>query len=120
MASPESDLMTVLRAIPAWLADGDLDRLASLFAEDATWQGVQPWQVCRGRDEIVGRLGRTGSRGIRLTGLEVHEAGDRVVVHAESPDLPETEDLAAGAPRSLAFTFRDGLVVRMETLAPST
>lgn len=119
MAPPGSHLMTVLRAVPAWLVDGDLQRLASLFAEDAVWQGIQDWQVCTGRDEITERLGRAGSRGIRLTGLEVHEEGDRVVVRAESPDLPETEDLAAGAPRSLAFTFRDGLVVRMETLAPA-
>lgn len=120
MAPPGSHLMTVVRAIPAWLADGDLDHLASLFAEDAVWQGIQSWQVCGGRDEIVGRLGRAASRGLHLTGLEVHENGDRVVVHAEGPDLPETEDLAAGAARTLAFTFRDGLVVRLETQPPAT
>lgn len=120
MAPPGTHLITVLRAIPAWLADGDLERLASLFAADAVWQGIRPEQLCAGRDEIVGRLGRAGSRGLRLTGLEAHEAGDQVVVHIESPDLPETEDLAAGAPRSLAFTFRDGVVVRMETLPPAS
>lgn len=119
MARSGSHLITVLRAVPAWLVDGDLEYLASLFAEDAVWQGIQSWQVCTGRDEIVERLGRAGSRGIHLTGLEAHEDGDRVVVHAEGPDLPETEDLAAGAPRSLAFTFRDGLVVRMQTLPPA-
>ena len=116
MAPPGSHLMTVVRAIPAWLADGDLDRLASVFAEDAVWQGIQPWQSCGGRDEIVGRLGRAASRGLHLTGLEIRETGGRVVVQAEGPDLPETEDLAAGAPCTLAFTFRDGLVVRLETL----
>ncbi len=119
MAPPGSNLITVLRAIPAWLADGDLAHLASVFAEDAVWQGIQPEQVCAGRDEIVRRLGRAGSRGLRLTALEAHESGDRVIVHAESPDLPETEDLAAGAPRTLAFTFRDGVVVRLETLPPT-
>lgn len=119
MAPTTSHLITILRAIPAWLADGDTAALASVFAEDAVWQGIRPEQVCAGREEIVGRLGRAGARGIRLTGLEAHELGDRVVVHAESPDLPETEDLAAGAPRSLAFTFRDGLVVRLETLPPA-
>lgn len=119
MAPPGSHLIAVLRAIPAWLADGDTGALASLFAEDAVWQGIEPGQVCAGRGEIVSRLGRAGSRGLRLTGLEVHEIGERVVVHAESPDLPETEDLAAGAPRTLAFTFRGGLVVRLETLPPA-
>lgn len=119
MASHGSHLITVLRVIPAWLADGDLDRLASLFAEDAVWQGIRPEQICVGRQEIVRRLGRAGSRGLRLTGIDVHEVGDRVVVHVESPDLPETEDLGPGAPRSLVFVFRDGLVSRLETLPPA-
>jgi hypothetical protein len=67
----------------------------------------------------LGRLRRAGSRGLHLTGIEIHQTGDRVVLHLESPDLPETEDLPAGAPRTLAFTFRDGLVVRLETLPPA-
>ncbi len=116
MAPTGSNLIKVLRVIPAWLQDGDVAGLHALFAEDAVWQGIRPEQVCAGRSEIIGRLGRAGSRGLRLTGLEIHELGDRVVVHAESPDLPETEDLAAGAPRTLAFTFREGLAVRLETL----
>lgn len=116
MATPDSNLISVLRVIPAWLVDGEVARLRSLFAEDAVWQGLRPEQMCGGRDEIVRRLSRAGSRGLRLTAIQAYEIGDRVVVHAESPDLPETEDLAAGAPRSLAFTFRDGLVVRLETL----
>lgn len=120
MTAPDSDLITVLRLIPAWLVDGDLDRLASVLAEDAVWRGIRPDQICTGRDEIVGRLGRAAARGLRLTGIEAREIDGRVVVRAESPDLPETEDLAAGAPRSLAFTFRDGLVVRLETLPPSS
>jgi SnoaL-like domain len=118
MPRTNSNLMTILRAIPAWLQDGDVAGLNALFAEDAVWQGIQPGQICEGRREIVGRLGRAGSRGLRLTGIEVREVGDRIVVHAESPDLPETEDLAAGDPRTLAFTFRKGVVVRLETLAP--
>lgn len=117
MPRPGSNLMTVLRAIPAWLQDGDIEGLEAIFAKDAVWQGIQPEQICAGREEIVGRLARAGSRGLHLTGVAVHEAGDRVVVHAEGPDLPETEDLSAGSPRTLAFTFRDGLVVRLETLA---
>lgn len=119
MPRTNSNLMTVLRAIPAWLQDGDVEGLTALFAEDAVWQGIQPWQICAGRGEIVGRLSRAGSRGLRLTGIQVREVGDRIVVDAESPDLPETEDLAAGDPRTLAFTFREGLVVRLETLPPA-
>lgn len=119
MTPPGSNLAIVLRELPAWFAGGDAGRLASLFAEDAVWQGIRPEQVCEGRDEIVGRLDR-GARGLRLTGFQAREDGDRVTVHVESPDLPETEDLAAGAPRSLSFTFRAGLVVRMETLAPAS
>lgn len=114
-----SHLMTLPRLMPVWLEDRDRDRLAPLFAEDAVWEGHLPGQLCAGRDEIAGRLHRAAERGLHLTTLEVREIGDRVVVHAEGPDLPENEDLAVDAPRTLAFTFRDGVAVHLRTLPPA-
>lgn len=121
MASRTSHLMTLLRLIPVWLEDGDRERLTALFAENAVWEGPQPGLVCSGRDAIADRLHRAAARGLHLSAIDLRESGDRVIVHAEGPDLPAVDagGFSAGAPRSLAFTFRNGLVVHLQTLPPA-
>ena len=115
MTEVGDNLSSLMSVVPAMLGAGGSDRLASLLDEHVVWQGLAPELVCQGRDEVLGFLGRP--RTLRLKRIEAEEFGDRVVVSVDGPGLPETPMLAAGAARSLVFTFRDHKVVRIESVA---
>lgn len=117
MAPPGTNLTAVIGAWTALLRDGRPDDLGALLDDEVVWQGLLPHLVCGSRTEVMRLLGRFGQRPLRLTRIEAQEFGDRVVVSVESPDLPENEGIAGGAPRSLVFTFESGKVVRMQSLA---
>ncbi|MGH7912115.1 MAG: hypothetical protein ACREQM_08225 [Candidatus Dormibacteraceae bacterium] len=100
------------------LATGSVAGLAPLLDENVFWQGPRPDLSCSTRSEVLGILGRgVGRRPLRVTRLEAQEVGDHVVVSVDGPDLPETPALASGASRSLVFTFRGEVVVRIESVA---
>lgn len=117
MSEPGENLERILSATPVMLSTGSLAGIAPLLDEEVVWQGPRPELVCHGREEVMGILGRAATRRLLPTRIEAEEFHDRVVVSVESPDLPETPALAAGAPRSLVFTFRDGKIVRIESFA---
>ncbi len=117
MSEPGTNLSLILSAWFGMLRTASTEELASILDETVVWQGILPEQVCGNRDEVLNVLGRNRRRPPRLTRIEAQEMGDRVAVSVEGPDFPDTDGLEAGAPRALVFTFKDGKVVRMESLA---
>jgi hypothetical protein len=110
------NLAMIVGAWTAMLSSGNTESLGAILDEGVTWQGVLPDQICRNREEVLDILIRNQRRPPRLTRIEAAEFGDRVVVSVESPDFEEMDGRPRG-PRSLVFTFRNGRVVRMESIA---
>ena len=98
------------------LQSGRTDALESLLDRNVEWQGVLPYQMCHNRREVLHILSGSGGRAPRLTRIEAEEVGDQVVVSVEGPDFPDNDALPAAAPRSLVFTFDNGVIVRMQSL----
>lgn len=117
MTESGQNLALILSAWTSMLRSESTQELASLLDEHVFWQGVLPEQACHNREEVLNLLVRNRARPPRITRVEAEEFGDRVAVSVQGPDFPENEALAAGAPRSLVFTFEAGKVVRMESLA---
>lgn len=114
---PGANLSALLDAWTALLRTGSTHRLAKLLDSRIEWTGVLPGTHCHGRRWVLHYLRLGGTPAPRLTRMEAAEMGDRVVVSVESPDFPANEWAEAGTPRTLAFTFRDGRVVQMESYA---
>ncbi|MGH8303600.1 MAG: hypothetical protein ACRET5_19305 [Steroidobacteraceae bacterium] len=122
MTEPGSNLARVLAVWGEMSRSQTTAPLAEPLAEDVVWQGVLPELVCNGRDEVCGVLGSArGGRPPRVTSMEAEEVGDRVIVTVDGPDFgtgpagPALEP--SGGPRTLALSFEDGTVVRMESFA---
>ncbi|MGD0834579.1 MAG: hypothetical protein ABSA40_09195 [Candidatus Dormibacteria bacterium] len=116
MNEPGDNLATLLSAWTAMLRTGRTAELAGILAADVVWQGLRPELRCANRDQVLGVLVRNRGRPPRITRIEAQERGAQVAVSVEGADLPEAPVELATAARSLVFTFRDGRVVRMESL----
>ena len=122
MPQSGENLALVVSAWTGMFRSGSSDALAALLDENVVWQGLLPELVCGDRGQVLRILDRFRGHPPRITRIEAEEFGDRVAVSVEGPDFPAMPDrsgapiLAAGAPRSLVFTFRAGRVVRMESL----
>lgn len=117
MAEPGANLGLVMSGLSAIQQTGSLRELGPILDENVFWQGAQPELSCSGREEVLRLMSGGAPKPLRLTRVEAQEFGDRVVVSVESSELPETPALAAGAPRTLVFTFADGKVTRIESFA---
>ncbi|HEX6488787.1 MAG TPA: nuclear transport factor 2 family protein [Candidatus Dormibacteraeota bacterium] len=111
-----SNLVALVSAWVTLLGKGDASELETLLDPEVVWQGLEPELVCKNRDEVMGLVKRFAARTPRLTRFDAQEIGDRVAVYVEGPDFPENDVMAAGAPRTLTFTFRGGAIVRMESV----
>ncbi len=107
------NLALILSAWSAIATAGSTAELGAILHEDVVWQGALPDSLSRGRDEVLAVL--ADNEAPRLTRLEAQALGDRVLLTMESPDFPVT-DGHEPALRCLIYTFRDGLVVRIQTL----
>jgi len=124
MSEIGDNLASLITAWTAMLRTGSSGALAAILDEGVVWQGLLAELRCTDREQVLHLLGRTGRRRPpRITRMEAEEFGDRVAISVEGPDFAavsgpaEAQLLAAGAPRSLLFTFRAGKVVRMESVA---
>lgn len=117
MSEPGVNLGVVIAGLSDMLQAGSPHNLGPALAPSVFWQGPQPELFCSGREEVLGVMSGGAPRPLRLTKVEAEEVGDRVVVSVEGPGLPETPALAAGAPRTLVFTFVDGKVTRIESFS---
>jgi hypothetical protein len=117
MTEPGANLGHVISGLSAIQQTGSLRELAPILDENVFWQGPQPDLSCSGREEVLRVMSGGAPQRLRLTKVEVQEFGERVVISVEGPGLPETPVLAAGAPRTLVFTFADGKVIRIESFS---
>jgi hypothetical protein len=117
MTEPGHNLNTIIGAVAAVFQYRGTAKLRNILAESVVWHGPLPHLVCRNRDEVVYMLEHKRAIPPRLTRIEAQEFGEKVAITVEGPDFPENEILPAAAPRSLVFTFRDGKVVRIESVA---
>jgi ketosteroid isomerase-like protein len=108
-------LASIVSAWTEMFSSGDTAALADLLDERVVWQGIGPDEICHNRGEVLELLTRRRRKPPRLTRFEAEEIGDRVAVSVDGPDFAQA-DMRAG-PRSLVFTFADGRIVRMESLA---
>jgi hypothetical protein len=115
---PGARLAALIRAWVAILDDPDLSQMRELLDERVTWQGLLPELICHDRREVLALFQRQRSFGLRITRLEAEEVGDRVLLSVEGPELAGIDGvIESGAPRSLAFTFADGMVVHIASYA---
>jgi len=118
MSNPGDNLTLVLSVMAAMSRTGRTEELALALDDGVVWQGLLPELVCTGRGQVLDVLGRNSFP--RITRVEAEEVGDRVVVVVSSADFPlgpaGNELEPPDGVRSLVFTFRDGKVVRMESL----
>jgi hypothetical protein len=120
MSQPGTNLA---RALALWSQIAQQQTMVPLveaMAEDVVWLGLAPELVCHGRDEVAGVLSSArGGRPPRVTRMEMEEEADRVIVTVEGPDFGPGPAASAlqpdGGPRTLALSFQDGKVVRMES-----
>ncbi len=87
----------------------DLDAFLALLDPDVVWQGVEPDQICRNREEVRQTIEAIQASGRSGRPEVVAETGDALVVdpHAEPP-VPGLEELHH------VYTLRDGRVARMQ------
>ena len=118
MSKPGDNLNLVLSVMAAMAGTRRNEELASVLDDGVVWQGLLPELICSGRGQVLSRFGRSPLPPI--TRVEAEEVGDRVVVVVSGADFPlapaESELELPGGVRSFVFTFRNGKVVRMESL----
>jgi hypothetical protein len=122
VSEPGSNLALVLAVWGEMSQSQSMSPLVGALAEDVVWQGLLPELVCHGRGEVLGVLGSArAGRLPRVTRMEAEEAGARVVVTVEGPDIgpgPAGPALGpVGGLRTLVLSFDDGKIVRMESFA---
>ena len=117
MTEAGANLALVVGAWTAMSRSGSTDALASILDDDVVWQGLRPELVCRNRTDVLDLISRHRGTVSQVTQIEAAEFGDRVAVSVRGPSFADDGLLPKGAPRSLVFTFRDGRVVRMDSLA---
>lgn len=91
----------------------DLDALASGLDPRVIHQGVMPELVCNGRDAVLDRMRASlgnGDHGIER--LELHAAGDSVVVGIAGPRFREIPFLNGEI--FMVFTVQDGRILRID------
>lgn len=91
----------------------DLDAIAAGLDADVVHQGVLPEFVCHGRPAVLERIGASldsGEPGIE--GLELHAAGESVIVGIAGPRFREIPFLDGEI--FMVFTMRDGLILRID------
>jgi ketosteroid isomerase-like protein len=91
----------------------DLDAITAGLDPDVVHQGVTPELVCIGRAAVVDRMRASlgnGDSGIER--LELHAAGDRVVVGIAGPRFREIPFLDGEI--FMVFTVRDGRILRID------
>lgn len=105
--------------VAAWIdlfQRGSTDAMEGLLDEKVVWNGAFPDEICNGRREVLGMLGRNRPRAPRITRIEAEENGDLVAIALEGPDFGGDDRRPADGPRSIVFTFRNGHVIRMQSL----
>ncbi len=110
----------LVRIVAAWSAlvqNGDAEPLTALLDPHVVWQGLAPELACHGRGDVMRLLRRQASAPPRITRLEAREAGDRVAISVEGPDLPSIEGFEDLSARTIVFTFRGAAVVEMRSFA---
>jgi len=91
----------------------DLDAITAGLDPDVVHQGVMPELVCTGREAVVDRMRASlgnGDSGIER--LELHAAGDSVVVGIADPRFREIPFLDGEI--FMVFTVRDGRILRID------
>jgi hypothetical protein len=117
VSGPGDNLALIVAAWAELLRSGASATFAATVDDQVVWHGVRPDLACRGREEVLDVMLRGRGRPPRITRMEAEEAGDAVVLSVEGPDFAEGPDGAPpDAPRVLLFTFRDGRVVRIQSL----
>jgi hypothetical protein len=105
--------------VAAWtdlFGRGSTDSLEALLDAKVVWNGMFADEICNGRGEVLGNLVRFRPRQQRITRIEAEEKGDQVAVSVDGPDFRGDDRRPAGGPRSLVFTFRNGHIIRMQSL----
>jgi ketosteroid isomerase-like protein len=120
----ETDALSTVRAFFEAMAGRDLETVAGLFAQDATWNHRNQDRfegIHHGREGILGFIGES----IKLTNGTLRplpeafmpDGGERVAVlvrlSASRPDGRATDDL-----HMVMFTARDGQVTAVEHWVP--
>jgi ketosteroid isomerase-like protein len=91
----------------------DLDAITAGLDPAVVHQGVMPELVCTGREAVVDRMRASlgnGDSGIER--LELHAAGDSVVVGIAGPRFREIPFLDGEI--FMVFTVRDGRILRID------
>ena len=91
----------------------DLDAVAAGLDPEVVHQGVLPELVCNGRPAVLERMRRSlGDGDSQIERLELHAAGDHVVVGVAGPRFREIPFLDGEI--FMVFAVRDGQILRID------
>ena len=91
----------------------DLDAIVAGLDPEVIHQGVMPELICTGREAVVERVRRSFDNGDSgLERLELHAAGDSIVVALAGPRFRENPFLNGEI--FMVFTVRDGRILRID------
>ncbi|HUZ85162.1 MAG TPA: hypothetical protein VMU66_10735, partial [Gaiellales bacterium] len=95
---------------------GDLEVIGRRLDDGVVHVGVDPDWICRGRDEVLGNLGRRAGGPPAVEAIELVAAGDHLVMSVRGPRIGAPVD-KSGARRGVAtivFTLRQGVIVHIQ------
>ncbi len=93
---------------------GDLETIERHLHPDVVWQGLRPDLVCTNRAAVLDNVRSSDGRLPDVSGIELHAAGDQVMLGVHSPDLIEIAGERLDGEIYDVFTIIDGLIVRMD------
>jgi len=100
----------------AWQAfsRGDLDAVTAVLDPGVRWYGAgdgEETEGCQNRDEALAFIRQAVADGLTAELLDIHDAGDRMVLTLQSHQPPEWGEQPA--PHGELVTVRDGKVTEM-------
>ncbi len=91
----------------------DLEAIAAGLDPDVVHQGVLPELVCHGRAAVLERMAASLDNGdIGIERLELHAAGERVIVGIAGPRFRDMPFLDGEI--FMVFSLRDGVILRID------
>ena len=113
--TPGQNRITSLTALPAVLADRNVDAFIALLTEDVRWGAEHGGDECTHRIEVINHYAGLVAAGVTVRITDIHGEGDNLTatLRIESPN-PEDHPKTV----SVRLTLRDGLIADIRELDP--
>jgi len=95
---------------------GDLDAMRERLSPDVVHKGLKPGWVCRGRDQVLERVGARIGNPPAVEALELIAADEHVIMSVRGPGIgvPLDEHSPPRGHAYVVFTLRNGRITFMQ------